>query len=547
MSTSMRRAMGIVLCGAMGCYAGVEHEDRGTRGSAADDDAVHDSDGEGPPSGGEETPTLATRSGLRRLSVAEYDNALRDLVGDDSRPASQFLPADALTPFDNDHDTQAPSEALVLGAEKLASDAADSLLGDTARLEALVGCSPADAADTACLVEFVTRFGRRALRRPLSGDEVAAFSSLHGLGVEQGDWHVAAAAVVRAMLQAPAFLYRVEIGEPIEDAPGIVRLDDFEVATRLSFFLWGTIPDDALLDIAAADGLSTADDVRVRAEAMLGDPRARAAVARVHALWLGYSALPDEGLAADMLRESNALVDRVVFEDEQPWLALLTSRETFLTPDLAEHYGLPAIDRARWVDLDGTGRGGILGHGTVLALGAKFDDTSPTTRGLELRERLLCERIEIPPDLNVNSDDPPGLDPEACKWDRYAAHREVGVCAGCHALLDGLGFGLENYDATGAFRSHDVDKPECVIAGDGEVAGVGSFNGPAELGALLAEMPAARACATKQLYRFVAGRREVDALDEAFLETLGDGDELRPLMVEIAASEAFRFRVVEEG
>jgi hypothetical protein len=557
----MRSALVFIICAATACYTGLDRD--GASPLPGADDGGYDGAADGGDTGAEtggdpgeaEVPTLATHAGLRRLTVGEYDNALRDLLGDDARPGAEFLPEDALTPFDNDYMLQAPSEAFVLAAEKLATEAADRLLADPARLDALLGCTPTGADDAACLREFVTAIGRRAFRRPLRPDEIDGFATLLELGVEADDFRVAAAAVVRAMLQDPNFLYRVEIGEPIEDAPEIVALDDWEVATRLSFFLWGTIPDDELLDLAQAEGLSTADDVRAQAEAMLADPRARESVDRFHALWLGYARFGGAGLGADMRVESSALVERVVFETQEPWLSLLTSTQTFVTPALAEHYGLPEPATAGgWVDYGESGRGGILSHGTVLALGAKFDDTSPTIRGLQLRERLFCQTIEVPEDLDVNTDDPPGVDPNDCKWERYAAHREVGACAGCHLLLDGVGFGLENYDASGAFRTTDPGKPECTIAGDGELAGVGTFNGPGELGRLLAEQSAVRDCAVRQLHRFVTGRSEPDELDEAFLDALdeereqeGEELDLRTLMVDMAASEAFRFRVLEEG
>ena len=552
----MRSVLAFIVLGATGCYSGVHDHEGGPGGAPGADDAGADDGGDdGADAQGAdrvEFPTLATHGGLRRLTVAEYDNALADLVGDTSSPAAEFLPEDALSPFDNDYLLQAPSEALVLGVEKLAIEAAERLLADPDRLDALVGCPPAEM-DVDCFREFVARFGRRAFRRTLEAEEVDAFASLHALGVDAGDGRVAAAAVVRAMLQDPNFLYRVEIGEPVDGLPGTVKLGDFEIATRLSFFLWGTIPDDELLDLAQDDGLSTAAAVRERASDMVADPRARAAVARFHALWLGYSRLGSEGLAADMGRESDALVERVVFDDEMPWLSLFESTQTFVTPQLAVHYGLPVPDdpQGGWVDYGADGRGGILSHATLLALGAKFDDTSPTVRGLQLRERLFCETIEVPPDLPVNTDDPPGVDPDACKWDRYAAHREAGACAGCHALLDGLGFGLENYDSSGVFRTHDVGKPECEISGDGEVTGVGTFNGPAELGRLLVDVPAVETCAVRQLYRFAAGRTEPDDLDLAFLAALrsevsDQAPHLQDLMVRIAASEAFRFRVIEE-
>ncbi len=538
------------------CYSGLQAGDVDAgdaaadagAGTAASGDAGDAGEGD---SGDHEVPATPSHSGLRRLSVAEYDNAVRDLLGDDARAGAQLLPDDALGPFDNQYDAQSPSEALIVSAEKLATDAANRLLNDAARLESLAGCAPAGPDDDACLRKFIESLGRRAFRRPLTAEEIEALAALGALGVEAGSWHVGAAAVVRVLLQDVNFWYRSEIGEPVDGAPGTFKLTDWEVATRLSLLLWSTVPDDDLLDVAAADGLSTRADVRKQAERMLDDPRAREGVKRLHELWLGYSRLGKDGLSGDMRQESNALVERVVFDEAQPWLSMFTSSETFISPALAEHYGLPAPDATDpgWVEYGESGRGGIISHGTVLAWGAKFGDTSPTVRGKQVRERLFCQPIPDPPP-GENVDDPPGGDnPDACKIENYAEYRKGG-CNTCHGLMDGIGFGLENYSADGSWRAHDVDKPNCTIAGDGEIAGVGAFNGPAQLGELMAESTEARACAALQLYRFASGRREPDELDAAALSALaeqgaGEAVELKRLLADLAESDAFRFRVVE--
>ncbi len=554
----MRRGLYLVICAATGCYTGVrapqqDSDDSPTAGSDSSDSGSSGDSGDAEGEVDEEAPLFATHGGLRRLTVAEFDNALRDLLLDDSRPGAEFLPADAMAPFDNDYVGQSPSETLIVGVEKLASEAAERLLADTTRLASLRPCTPTGPDDAACLREFAGALGRRAFRRPLTALELDGYESLIDFGADGDDWNLAATAVVRAMLQDPNFLYRVEVGEPVDGADDLVKLTDWEMATRLSFMLWGTIPDDALLDAARDGALSTAEQVRDAAELMLADEKAKDTIERFHSMWLGYAGMGNSGLSADMLAESRALIDQVIFEDESPWLSLLTADETFVTPALAEHYGLPApADPAGgWVPYGDSGRGGILSQGTVLSLGAKFNDTSPTVRGAELRTRLFCQNVELPEGLKVNVDDPPGVDPDACKIERYAAHREPGVCAGCHALTDGLGFGLENYDATGAFRTTDPGKPQCVISGDGDVAEASKFNGPAELGEILVDLPSIKVCAVEQLYRYSSGRAELDSLDtdylDAVVETYPDQDiRLTDIIIEFAASDAFRFRVVGE-
>lgn len=563
----MRWQTTLLLCATTGCYTGVDTTPAAGEDSAETAGPTRDTAASGSTGGGseettgessgdqseEEGPDFASRGGLRRLTIAEYDNALRDLLDDPTRPAGEFMPADAMAPFDNDYVGQSPSETLIVGVEKLATEAAARLLEDPARLASLSPCTPQGPDDAECLRTFAAAVGRRAFRRPLDSQELDAFEGLIELGVDAADWNAAAAGVVRVFLQDPNFLYRVEIGESVDGRPEVLKLNSWEMATRLSFLLWGTIPDDALLDAAEDDALSTAAEVRAAAELMLADPKAKEAVNRFHSMWLGYAGKSDEGLSGDMLRESEALIERVVFEDGAPWLTLLTAEETFVSDELATHYGLPAPQAAAgdWVDTRGSGRGGLLGQGSVLSLGAKFNDTSPTVRGAELRTRVFCQDVELPEGLEVNVDDPPGVDPDACKIERYAAHRESGACAGCHALTDGLGFGLESYDATGAFRTHDPGKPSCTIDGEGEVIEAGSFNGPGELGAILATLPSVKRCAMRQLYSYASGRAELDDLDEAYLDDVGerfpDQDiQLSDVVIEFAASDAFRFRATTE-
>jgi hypothetical protein len=191
---------------------------------------------------------------------------------------------------------------------------------------------------------------------------------------------------------------------------------------------------------------------------------------------------------------------------------LFRSEQTQVNDLLADHYGLarPGSTTGAWVTYGSNPRRGILSHGSVLSAGAKFDDTSPTLRGVFVRTRLLCETVPPPPPI-VNVDKPPAGDAGTCKVDRYASHANVGSCYGCHQLTDPIGFGLEAYDRTGAFRTHDKDAPACAISGEGELAGTGKFNGPAGLANLLVSSGKLEACVVRQLYRYAMGRRELPA------------------------------------
>jgi hypothetical protein len=251
-----------------------------------------------------------------------------------------------------------------------------------------------------------------------------------------------------------------------------------------------------------------------------------------------------------MRAESDALVSRVVFQQQADYFDLFRATDTFLTDGLATHYGMPAPGSTTgvWVPYGASPRRGILSHGTVLAQGAKFDDTSPTLRGEFIRSRLLCEDIPPPPP-NVAVDQPPAATTtSSCKVDRYAAHR-TGGCATCHSRTDPIGFGLERYDRSGAYRTTDKDHPECPISGDGEVTGVGTFNGPAALGDLIMASGKLESCVATQLYRLALGRRE-SAADQPTLARLAagftqSGRRFDDLLVELAADPAFIHRRIE--
>jgi hypothetical protein len=488
-------------------------------------------------------------SGIRRLSRTEYDNAMQELLGDTTRSGWARLPEDAFEPFDNNFAKQSTSGVLVETLEALAEEAAARALADPNHRMEIVGCAPTGPGDAGCMSKFITNFGRRALRRPLGGEEVKKYLALQSYSVEDKNFYTGVSLVIQAMLQDPEFVYAVEIGRPVDGVAGLMKLDGYEMASRLSFYLLGAPPDSTLLDMAAAGKLSTAGRRRSVAAELLSRASAKARVAWFHAEWLRYFQLPfPPELTQAMRTETDALVQKVVF-DKLDYFKLFQSTETFLTDELAKHYGMPLPGSAsgKWVEYGGNPRRGILSHGAFLAVGSKFDDTSPTVRGKFVREYLLCQEIPKPP-KSVNADEPPKGSGSPCKIDRYAVHT-VGGCANCHRQIDPVGFGLEAYGRDGRFRTTDVDQPQCAIKGDGELAGVGTFNGPGGLAELVVKSGKLEACAVRQLYRFATGRHESPA-DEPTIGRLGttfasNGRSFSELMVEMASAESFGFKRLE--
>jgi hypothetical protein len=486
--------------------------------------------------------------GARRLSRAEIDNTLRDLVGARESLAATHLPEDDQEregmflhwPFDNAYPSQRADGVMISGFETIADAAAAQVASDDAVMGSLVPCVAGGADDTVCLRSFVEDFGLRAFRRPLESEEVDRFLTFAPFSVEVDDFGFGIELVIRAMLQSPDFLYRVEIGTPVPGMRDVYRLDGYEIATRMSYLLWGSAPDAWLLGLAESGELDATDGRAAAAEEMLDDPRAIAQVDRFHAQWLGYTTLfHSPELTTAMRDETRTLIERVIFEENLPYVEIFRFEQTHVSQSLAEHYGLPAPDGAEgWVDYGDSGRRGILAHGAALAGFATGGDTSVTRRGIFVRERLLCTVLPPPPP-NVNADDIPETH---CKSEEVAVHQQ-GACGGCHSQMDPIGWGLENFDLQGRFRAHDPDKPECPIDGAGELPGYGEFTGPGELGTLLVESGELESCVIRQVVRYAMGREENDEdmafVDELALPRVGTGWTFRDLLVDLVASDRF--------
>ncbi len=501
---------------------------------------------------------LAATSGARRLSRAELDHVLRDLLLDTTSPATRLLPdaIDAYGPFDNDYTKQRASSALLESLEVLAEDVGTRAVATPEARARLVPCTPTSDGDAECFRTFVRSFVSRAFRRPIEDEEIAAYMPLLAFATEENaevetDFYTAVDLVVRAVVIDPELLHRLEVGTPV--APGVASLTDHEIATRLSFLLWGTTPDDELLADARAGRLREPAGRRAIAARMFDHEKARDQLHRFHAMWLGYRTIPvpiELALAFD--RETSALIDRVVFEEDLDYTSLFTLDETYLDRALATHYGLPAPSgEAGWVSYPAASqRAGILAHGSVLAAFSKFTDTSPTQRGIFVRTRLLCNPVGRPP-ATVDVDKRPGDGTDAvCKSDRYAAHREPSTsCNGCHSQMDPIGFGLERFDLQGRYRVHDDGLEQCAIEGVGELPGYGTFSGPAELGERIVESGELDDCLVRHVWQFSSGRApgladEPEIVDMVTAYQSG-GRSLRTFLLAFVASERFAMRTEE--
>ncbi|MFO0726189.1 MAG: DUF1588 domain-containing protein [Myxococcota bacterium] len=525
------------------CTARIGETPLGPGGSGADGGATAGGDG-----GAVTGHFVASLTGARRLSRAELQNSMHDLFGDDSS-ALGHLSEDSYTPYDNSYRTQMASSALIDSLAAMADDVATRTLADAQKRGRIMSCTPTGPGDAACFRTIISTVGRRAFRRPLTEAEIVDYLSLQAYATEDNPYvpksfDTAVSLLLQAILQDPEFLYRIEAGTPGPEAD-VVTLSHFELATRLSYLLLGTGPDDALIADAEASRLDEAG-LTAAANRLLADPRAKDQLHRFHSMWLGYRAIPGTAqLVQAFQRETSALLDRVIFEDKRSYLDVFRSDQTYVDDFLADNYGLPHPSGGMgWVTYPADShRAGLLSHGTVLAAFSKFTDTSPTQRGILVKNRLLCQTI-APPPPTVMADKPPGEGTTACKKDRYLTHEQVQSCANCHGQIDPIGFGLENFDVAGRFRTHDDGKPECVIDGAGTLPGFGTFSGPAELSQKLIDTNTLDACALQQWMTFAIGHPLDDAdrlqLDQLLQSFRADDHKLDQLMLEYIKHPAFR-------
>jgi len=511
--------------------------------------------GPGPGNGGSGPGNLTTASAsvARRLTRMELSNVLRDVLGDDTSAPAKFLNDDVFTPFDNDYSRQEASSALIESLEAAADDVAARAVLPANRAK-VVPCMPTGPGDAACLRTTIESLGQKLYRRPLSEEQVTAYLTLQSYATEANatvphDFYTAVNLVLRSMLQDPEVLYRIETGSPTTE-PGIFKLDSYEVASRLSFLLWGSGPDDALLTSAKDGLLLDAASREQAASRLLASPQARAQLERFHAMWLGYRAIPASAeLASAFNLETSKLLGKVVFDQPSSYLDLFTSNQTYVNEQLATNYGLTAPAGGEgWVSYADNKRAGILSHGSVLAAFSKFSDTSPTQRGIFVQTRLLCNKIGNPP-ANVNVDQPPASPDKVCKIDRYDEHRALASCGSCHSLLDPIGYGLESYDIAGRYRTHDDAHEECVLPDKGELPGHGEFSGPGQLAQLLVDSGQLEACFLQHLMTYAVGRElraEEAAAQTALLASFkADGYGLQQLLTHYTTDDRFALRQEE--
>lgn len=500
-----------VACAAAACEDPVDALSRGWPGAA------EQPSGDSPASNPVGAPVKVdvAEKPLLRLTTSQYANTLRDALGVTDAPLD-LLPEETVDEgFYNHASAQLIDDTLVNGYAKMAEAVAARLVSDTTRRSVLVGCLPTQNAADPCLLSFAARTTKRLYRRPTTQEDVAALVGFAVKGAKDG-W-AAVQNVLEVALQSPRLLYRFEPAV-VEERPGFLRFDSYAMASRLSFAVLNSIPDDELLGLAEQDRLQTPEQVRAQAERLLKLPGAKEGAREFYRQWLvldpvlkrekDVKAFP--GFTPQLLVSARAEVFAVADDlavSNRPFLDLLVTDRTFVDARLAKLYGLsipgaqPDVFQPSPV---GEGRLGFLTQAGFLANQDTTTATSPTQRGRFVMTHLLC-LPNVAPIANGFEDDPTPNVPKTTRQIMEQVHA-AGSCQGCHRQMDGIGFGFEGFDAIGARRTQDnglpIDDASVLVVGAKEI----HFKGAVELAKQLRTLPEVEACLVRQNVRWGLGR-----------------------------------------
>lgn len=513
-------------------------------------------------------PPLA-ETPLVRLTNVEYHNTIRDLIAPLTLPADRRPSLPLETPFDgysNHHMGQTPSADLIEAVEGGARNVGAVVVAGLAQL-GIDGCPPAGAgAERACLDAFLDRFAVRAFRRPLEPEERARMVALYEAMRARYDFSVALELVVDGIVQAPQFLYRVEYGT---GSGSKLKLTGHEVASRLSYLLWDTMPDQELLDAAARGELDDSAGIDAQVQRMLADPRSAPALRLFHQQWLHLSRVASfaedkdttiyrdysREVAADLMRGLDLFVEDALLGEGGGLRKLLTSTEAFVNQRTAWIYGVPApggTDLQR-VALDPAQRRGVTTQGGLLAGLALKTEHSPIRRGIWVMEHLLCQPPDPAP-VDVNTNEPtPAPGSNLTKRERVVMEHEAQVrCQSCHRLIDGIGFAYENYDAIGRYRTEErvasgelrpVDS-SAFIENSGDLDR--GYANALEMSDAMAESGQVAQCFVESFYRYALSRsrQEADGCNIARItdQALASAGDFRAVLLSLTRTDTFRYR-----
>ncbi|MDX2019409.1 MAG: DUF1592 domain-containing protein [Deltaproteobacteria bacterium] len=497
----------------------------------------------------------------RRLTHTQFQNAIKQLFGAAAPTTNNFPKASIREGYRSFVDANSVTAD---GAEQIAAAATAIASKVTTDVVALAGCTPGATSDDACALRYIETLAQKAYRRPAEPAELATlkntYAKLIGAAFTPAE---ALAGVIELVLQSPQFLYIAEFGSKTGASGDVVPLTDYEVASRLSFLLWDAPPNDELLQLARDAKLHTAKEVEAQARKMLQDPRTESVFGAFLEDWLELYRLDsqtkdpkrfpewNDALATAMRSEVKQTAAEVAFRGDASLSSLLAGNRTMANAALAKIYGADTSmgDKFASVTLNESQRAGLLTSAAFLASHAGSQESFPVARGAFVRRHMLCQDIVIPANIVI---EPPPVNPNVRGRERFNQHRDDPTCAGCHALMDPIGFGLEGYDALGRHRTSEGDNLSIDTSGDLTDAGdiSGPFQGGPELAERLASSDVVQGCFVRQLFSYAVARAYGDEdacailfVEKKFSESHGN---LKELLVALSLSDNFLYRRVPQ-
>jgi hypothetical protein len=503
------------------------------------------------------TPPIFVKAGQQRVAAAfikRFDAPVDDLIApiEYTLADSQIGSALGVTTLPHVRDFAVTGPLKVTG------------ISDTPSRRRVFTCRPLSAAEEMpCATKIVTRLAEQAYRRPVGAADVSGLMNFYAQGrKEGGNFESGIKMALQAMLASPQFIFRLEEA-PATIKPGqAYRISDFDLASRLSYFLWASVPDKELIAAATEGALKTAAGFEKQVRRMLADPRSEALATRFASQWFRLQDLeqikPDalaypayDHLLAEAMRRETELVFDAIIHDDRPITELLTADYTFVNERLAAHYDIPNVSGSsfRRVPLADPNRRGILGHGSVLMLTSVADRTSPVLRGKWVMEVLLGSPPPPPPPNVPTFDESNATDGGRLLTvrERMEQHRKNPACNSCHRVIDPLGLALENFDVTGAWRIRDNGNP---VDPTGDLYDGTKMDGPQGLrAALLKHQDAFVLSFTESLMTYALGRRvefyDMPAIRAIIRDAARQDNKISAFILGVARSHAFQMSRAE--
>ncbi len=466
---------------------------------------------------------------IHRLNTAEYNNTVRDVLGTAQQPGTALWAAEQGANFDNDAAAQAVDDKQYQRYYDAAGVVAADVFANAALKARFVSCETAD--DATCVRGFIDGAGQRLFRRPLSADETSTYQKVYSGVRSAGLSHDASLQqVLVALLASAEFLFRMEF-DPDPASAAVHPLSGYELASRLSYFLWQSAPDDALLKVAADNTLLSTGGLTAQIGRLTADPKFERASRDFIGQWLGIHEVASHAvdlgaypswtpaIGSAMAEEAYSFFDEFA-KGDRPWTEFVTADVNYVDKNLALLYGMPApASGTQRVQNTTDQRVGFLGMGAFLALSSYKYRTAPTLRGKWILLNLLCTPPQEPPP-GIPALDAMGATPDAAQENvrkRLEAHRSNSVCASCHANLDPYGLALENFDAIGQYRATypsgaAIDASTALLDGT-------AFTGLNGMISYVVKQPGLMSCVANQLFAYSLGRAPT-AADQPYLSQI---------------------------